>query len=428
MFMITTLRIFIFSVLALAGTTASGQALSMTWKDSGGTESQASVRPATSEFEGRQLLFLSFESPVLDAKSAGYLEEGVSDETSVEELPIIPVKNRSGKKFLLLWRKAGKVKVLGEDGANTIFTYELAPAKSILQLAPSCRKLQFKVKTVSQDTASFPAMVQCVVKNGMVEELIFSTLEEADWFGSVAFENAGKGERWKSFIYKDISTLGIWEISWGDPAAKSVAKVLIPKPEQKTPIPPKPTLVFQAGLQYLTGKAKKSNLEGDLAGLQIPLSLHYQKEGAWWYLGSGYDLFVLATSSSDAGSNSISKLGAWAGVEAVVSNFSLRSSLGYSSRAMTVPEISVTSTFEAPRLGLDLYYRIGETLTGIELGMAQTSSEGSYEEMTATVFYQQKLLFSKEMRFQVTNTSVKASAKSMDVEASWISLGVAFEF
>lgn len=424
----TVYHFFIFATLLFGGPLVHAQNLKMLWKDSAGSENNSVVRAVTADADGRQLIFLAFESPFVGAQTAGYLEEGVSDETSLEEIPSIPVKARGGKKYLLLWHKAGKVKVVNEDGSTVLFTYELNPTKSSLQLSPSCRKFQFKVKTVSQDTASFPAMIHCTVKNGLVEEVTFSTLAEADWFGSAAFENAGKGERWKSYIYKDISTLGIWEMSWGDPDAKAVGKVLIPKPEKKTPVQPKPTLIFMVGLQYLSGKASKAATEGDIAGMQVPLSVQYQKDGAWWYLGSGYEFFVLSTTQSSAGSNSLSNLGAWAGAEAKFTNFSLRGSLGFSSRALTVPDIGVTSTFEAPRLGAELHRITPTSLTGLEVAMAQTSTEGTFEEMTATLFYQTKLLFGKETRFQFVNTNMKASSKNMDIEANWMSLGLALQF
>jgi hypothetical protein len=48
--------------------------------------------------------------------------------------------------------------------------------------------------------------------------------------------------------------------------------------------------------------------------------------------------------------------------------------------------------------------------------------------MTATAFYQTKLIFSRETRLQFGTTSIKASSKSMNVEANWMSLGLAIQF
>lgn len=412
----------------LGSSQAGAQALSLTWKDAQGNAQQGSARVVNSDLEGRQVIYLAFPSPSAQAKAAGFLEAGTAEETPVEELPVVPVKPRGEQKFLLLWHKAGKIKILNEDGTHLIFSYELAPVKSFLQLSASCRKLQFKVKTVTEDQASFPAMVNCKMNGNMVEELTFSTLEEAGWFGSQAFENAGKGERWKSFVFKDISTLGIWEVSWGSPETKAVGKVLIPKTNKKIPIPPKPALTFMAGAQYLMGKASSPTKEADLGGVQIPLSVQYHKDGAWWFLGSGYDFFVYSTTSSAAGSNSLSNLGAWGGGEYKSGALALRGSVGYLSRALTVPDVGITSTFEAPRLGVDVHYALGSALLGLEAVMAQTSTEGTFEETTFKIFYQTKLLFSKETRFQFVNTSLKASTPAISVEAQWMSLGVAIQF
>ncbi len=422
------LGLILMSTLLLLGVNSHAQSLAMTWKDASGTETKASVRTVLSEVEGRQLMFLAFESPTPNAKAAGFMDAEASEETPMTDLPVIPVKAKGDKKFLMLWHKAAKVKIENEDGSFYTFSYELAPAKSVLQISPTCRKSQFKVKTVGTDQSSFPAMIVCKIKDGVVEEMTFSTLEEAEWFGSQAFENAGKGERWKSFIYKDIATLGVWEVSWGDPNSKTVGKILIPKTNKKIPIPPKPALTFMAGVQYLSGKATKNPKEADIGGIQVPLSVQYQKDGAWWFLGSGYDFYVFSTSSSASGSNSLSNLGAWGGAEYKSGSFAVRGSLGYTSRALTVPDISVTSTFEAPRLGADLHYSTGASLMGLEIIMAQTSSEGKYEEMTATLFYQTKMLFSRETRIQLINTSMKASTNTMEVEANWISLGLGIQF
>lgn len=424
----TLIRTILISVVLLLSLNTYAQNLAMTWKDSAGTENQSSVRTVISDSDGRQLLFLAFDSPTPNAKAAGYIDAEGSEETPIEELPVIPVKAKGDKKFLMLWHKAGKVKIANEDGSNFTFTYELAPTKSVLQISPSCRKSQFKVKTIGNDQASFPAMIVCKNKDNAVEEMTFSTLEEAEWFGSQAFENAGKGERWKSFIYKDVAMLGIWEVSWGDPSAKAVGKILIPKTNKKIPIPPKPALTFMAGVQYLSGKATKDPKEADLGGIQIPLSVQYQKDGAWWFLGSGYEFYVFSTSSSASGSNSLSNLGAWGGAEYKAGSLAFRGSVGYSSRALTVPDISVTSTFESPRLGADVHYTSGANLMGLEVVMAQTSTEGKYEEMTATLFYQTKMLFSRETRFQFVNSSVKASTTTMEVEATWMTLGLAIQF
>lgn len=384
---------------------------------------QESVVSIVSSLENEKtLMFLAWQAPFPNVQTAFYIDdEGSSTPVSI--------KQRSEKKYLLLSRKKSSLKFVLEDSSEKIISYELVSGGSNLQLSANCRNLGFKVKS-STSTLNLPAMITCQAKGKNIEQVTFSSLEEAEWFGSDAFENSGKGERWKNFAFKDIVTLGIWQMSWGEGDSKITGKVLIPKANRKpTPPPPKPALTFLIGASYLTGTAEKTSTSGSFGGVLIPASLRYQKDSSWWYLGASYELLVLPTSKSAAGSSGLSGILISAGAEyKFATNWFLGAQLGYLSRSISAPSVGVTISAEAPRAALDFSYRSDQRQYGFQFSAAQTSSEGKFSENTLGVFYQSPLLFGKDIRFDLSSHTSKITNQTNEVSSRWNTFGISFGF
>lgn len=366
-------------------------------------------------------LFFQVESPVKNTKKA-WLKH---DEDWIE----IPVVEKNGVAFLELNLSQAQIRIEGQGGAEEITSYQLQPHARPLLLSSSCRKAKVKFKFASKQDSRFPAMLMCESKGKLLDKIYFSSTADSEWYGSDAFETGGKGEAWKSFSYKDVMTLPRWQLSWGSEEDKNTVQIRVPKP----PGVEKPTIKsdfsISLGLDYLNGKVSKNNLSENVGAFIVPLRVTYQKNKSWWLVGGGYDLFIYSLQKNSAGSNSISKFEVWGGADYVLPSFTLRGQLGYLNRSIEAPTAGVSAAFSAPRLGFEVLREEGKmNLYGLSAYHATASSDGSYAETHAALFYQRQFLWNRFERLQIHYTQLKSKSSSLSSDASWLGIGLNLQF
>lgn len=380
-------------------------------------EKSISVKTVSLDDEGRQVLFLAIEAPGGTDKA----EQLVQDQW-------VPLKvhNFKGKNYLLLTESQGEFRVDGKSSK-----YKLNGENNFFKVAKNCDQLKLKTKTISKSPSRFPAVLNCVWEDKKIKEVIFSTTGDSEWFGAGgAFESAGKGERWKVFSWKDIATFPRWEIKWGSEAEPNQQAFLIPQPPgSKTPKPIIPSFKFTVGLQYVSGNLTRTAESSKASGVQIPVGVVYQPEKAWWFLGANYEFFALSASKVTGGSNSISGFSFNGGLDlGIGSTGFMKFNLGYRNRNIDAPGVRLSSTFDAPQVGVEFGFLGQQNGLGVFAQQAQTSGEGKYSELNAGIYYQSPLLFNHWTRFTLATNKLKASVSSIDFSAQWISLGFGVQF
>lgn len=380
----------------------------------------ADVHVGSARTEGLNILYLFWKSPLADLKSA----EQVEDDGEVRP---VEIRTKGKDKYLLLSRKAAKLNLSGGNDQTATFNYELLPSLSALKIASNCRSLDLKQKKIPAKLTGFPAMMTCQIEPKGNSYLTFSSLEEAEWFGSEAFEVNGKGERYKVFASKDISILKTWNIAWGEESQKSTATLRIKtlqKPKQESP---KSSLSLKAGFSYLNGTFTKDIANGSIHGLQIPVGMEYQQDKSRWFLGAKYNFFLYSLSSGDKGkSNTTSDYLLWAGLEYKFDTIRMRGLLGYANRSLILEGNS--SAFDAPLVGADLSWDRGKRSWGFFGNMSQASVGGKYTELNLGLYYQEKFFFQRNQRLQLTTTKIESSSEISNLEADWLTLAMEFEF
>lgn len=385
------------------------------WQSSKGQSGASNGQLVKAPSENQNILFLAWAPEIANLVSAE-----VKTETEEGWRPLV-IKAQKQKNYILLEAPQGTLRLMLQNNESLEMTYAAQNLPGNLEISASCQKLGLKVKMAPSTPMGSPALIDCRKNDAGSDEVVFSTLEDSEWFGSKAFETGGKGERWKSFAYKDIITLKKWTLNWGSSAKPSKAMVLVPAPEQKaTPPPP---FVFSAGARYISGTVDKAAQSTKLDGLQIPLRLIYRKDlNTWWMVGIGYDFYAYANNSSAGSTSSVSLAQAWFGGEyAFTADFKARGMAGYSVRSISAPGV-VSSTFEAPQIqGEFLYHLNTDSLMGLNATMATTSSGGTYQETDISLFYQNKF-WGKDGRFALSSNQLDSTAGTTSFKSSWIGL------
>lgn len=406
------------------------------WKKIGGETGQWPTSPSELALEDKKILFLPVVIPAA-TKSVSIL-------SADGEIPVT-LKTTSTNKYMLLEQSAGQLQIIDEANIKTNYSFQLSYPRPLMILSPSCQPLNLQVEMLSSNATIMPSLLTCTVSPQAassnpkkkpstdieIQNIIFSTVTNAEWFGAGIFEIEGKGERWKTFAAKDIIALpqSRWEISWGSADKKNVARITVIKPKKPTPPTPKPPLTFWAGAQYLTGTIEKSGVSSPMAGLVIPLEAQYQLEKAWWYLGGSYDFFAYATQKQNGGSNSTSALNLWAGAEYKLTNLAFRADAGYLSRSLDAPGVQTSSSFEALRYrGSAIYNFSNDRSFGFSFLMAQTSAQGQFSENDIGLYYQDKMFLQRDVRLLLTSATLKATSGVVQLKSQWMQFGISLGF
>jgi hypothetical protein len=278
---------------------------------------------------------------------------------------------------------------------------------------------------VAVPETSLPAALDCQ-KSGEDFNIIFSTLEESEWASSKAFEVSGKGQRWKVFAAKDIAALGVWDISWGDPS--KMAKYKIQAPVSFSNPTPASSFQFLTGVKGLNAKADFNLKSTDIQGLQIPIAVRFQNPNAMWYLGSQYDFFALNFKSQNENSPSVSAFSLWMGIEKYGTKFRGAVQAGYRTRSMSLPEIGLSSNLEAPFAQIEAAFLTKQKEFGALASYASTSSQGSYTETAAGLFYQDRFFWKKTMRIQFLIEKLETSQNALNLQMQTQSLEMTISF
>lgn len=368
----------------------------------------------------RKIVFLAVPSPVAALKSASQLTDDAP--------PEVPTKEIKGRMFLLLSASRGNVELTDKSGAVTKYDFEVKPAPTAIRLSATCAPLNVQQKVSTKILSPYPAAIACVSNGKEITEVTFSTMADAEWYGTGVFEIAGKGERWKAFAPKDIMALPKWDVAWGSGTQKNKVRFVIPPLAEARPTPPpKPAFQFWVGGQYITGTITQDKLSTPLAGLQVPLGVIYHRENARWLLGSGYDFFAYATSKAGDGTNSLSGWNMWAGYQFRGQAFQATGALGFLNRTIDASGVKTSSTFEAPRVSLDIGGDSPKRAYGLNVSMAQTSNQGTFSEMDLGFYYEWNW-GTRRARAQVSTNQLKATAAGTDFQTAWTAAGLNFKF
>ncbi|WP_415063250.1 hypothetical protein [Bdellovibrio sp.] len=390
------------------------------WKSSQGESGSVPVRMITNQDGARSLMVLAMPSPISNLSTA-------VEEESGERTPVA-VRSKEGTSYLLLTRAHGVLTMTDSQEKSVQIQYELTAAPEVLRVTSSCQRWGVRIDELQKKNPLFPALVTCQGNGSELTEVVFSTLTDAEWFGSDLFETEGKGERWKVFAAKEALSAGSWEMIWGDATAKNVVRLAIAKPVKNNPTKPQPSLRTQVGLQYVNGTVKKREAEAPVGGLQIPVSVLYQSEGSWWSVGGQYNFFLHSLEKgNDDKDNTTSDLRLWGGADYNGGSWLARLTLGYLSRRIDAPSIGIRSTFEAPQAGAEIHYGI-QDIYGFFFNQAQIDSEGEFTEKALGLFYQGKLLMGREARLWVMATQVQAVQQHVELQGNWLHLGLSIQF
>jgi hypothetical protein len=392
---------------------------SLEWKSPSGKGGLSNATlVVVSDESGMPQLYLAWPSQFQNIKSVTQAgDDG-------QQTPIPVRKSKSGV-YLLLNRKSSSLEFTNPNGQKLNIIYNLKPAASLLLLSNSCQKLGYKMMAVTVPETSLPAALDCQ-KSGEDFNIIFSTLEESEWASSKAFEVSGKGQRWKIFAAKDISALGIWDISWGDPS--KMAKYKIQAPVTFSNPTPASSFQFLSGIKGFSAKADFNSKSTDVQGLQIPIAVRFQNPNAMWYLGSQYDFFALNFKSQSENSPSLSALSLWAGIEKYGTKFRGSVQAGYRTQNMSLPEVGLSSNLEAPFAQIEAAFLAKQKEFGALASFASTSSQGSYTETTAGLFYQDRFFWKKTMRIQFLVEKLETNQNSLDLKMQTQSLEFSISF
>lgn len=372
----------------------------------------------------RQLIFLTVPAFV---SGLGDGEIKAEHKVGDEWVPML-TKEIAGKLNLALSASVEQARLTGKNGKSAEYEFKVVPRPPSLLLTSKCKKLGLRSEIQDAGLTTFPALLSCHVDNKKNGEVIFSSLADAEWYGTEIFETQGKGERWKAFSYKDIITLQKWHIKWGGQAAggevKTTAQIKIPVPVIPPAEAPKAKFSYVIGLNYLSGTASSGSLSASLGGLQIPIGVRFQKEGGWWLLGTDYQFFAYSLS----GSNTTNALDIYAGLDFGNKSFRFIPRVGYFNRYLNTPDLQSASSFAAPRIGADLVYKSGTHQFGVSAVDAQTSSSGQFSETKFGAFYQGNWLAHKPTRLFIESTQIQASSNSVSIQANWLTFGLTLQF
>ncbi len=420
----------IFFIVSLSAEFAFAQANSPSayskigWKKTTGEAGEWTSKPIEIRDQDQRLIFLAVKLPSADITKAQI--------KSSESWSPVQIRMSGSSGYLLIPDSKGVLQLISDTGLVSEYEFSFLSNEPVFKISNTCDKLNFKIQFISQDEPSLPGIITCTFKGNQPLEIVFSTLDSAEWYGAGIFETRGKGERWKVFAAKDVlaSPDAMWALTWGSSVNKNSVQIRFPLPSKKTPPTPASPLFFWVGTSYLSGTIEKGNVSSPIAGLVIPLRFEYKQQQAWWYMGTGYDFFGYATKKVNDTTNSTSVLQLWAGAEYKLGSAALRGDIGYLNRNLDAAGVLVTSTFEVTRYRGEFVHHLNTNhrAVGLSYQMGQTSTSGKFSETNMGVYYQDQMFFNKNVRFDITSTVVKASTKTIELSSQWINFGILFQF
>ncbi len=364
---------------------------------------------------GFNKIILALASPLKEVSSAQLEIDGSS----------VQVELRKAKSsiFLLLPSSHGTLSLNAPGQTNVRYSYVTKATKPILLVQSDCAKFKAQLNISNPKLSAYPGMISCKSEGSVLKQVMFSTTEDSNWFGSNLFESDGKGERWKIFEGKDLSSTKGWTFTWGQAESRNVASIKFQQTleGEKPKLPP---FTFWVGGAYFSSSVTTNLASSSAKGLQIPVGVRYVPGSSRFFLSAEYSLFAYSVS----GQNSISTMDIHAGYAPELGRLDASFAIGYRDDSLSFKSVNVTSSLAAPTVSAELGLNLNSSTTGIFATIVKSSGSDNYSETDYGIFLDQKSWIGKGVRFNLELQNLSATAGTASLSIKDLRFSTLFEF